>query len=63
MPMDRLISTTTTTSAALFLLVLLTGRTVAQYKFDVKAHYSKSERMVPMRDGVKLFTIVNARFR
>ena len=26
--------------------------------FDVKAHYVKSEQMIPMRDGVKLFTIV-----
>lgn len=26
--------------------------------FDVKVHYDKAEYMVPMRDGVKLFTIV-----
>lgn len=26
--------------------------------FDVEAHYVKSEYMVPMRDGVRLFTIV-----
>lgn len=26
--------------------------------FDVKAHYNKAEYMIPMRDGVKLFTIV-----
>jgi len=26
--------------------------------FDVKAHYTKEEYMVPMRDGVKLFTMV-----
>src|SRR5436190_15555352 len=30
----------------------------AQDAFDVRAHYTKSEYMVPMRDGVKLFTIV-----
>lgn len=28
--------------------------------FDVSAHYSKSEFMVPMRDGVKLYTAVYA---
>jgi putative CocE/NonD family hydrolase len=28
--------------------------------FDVRAHYTKSEHMVPMRDGVHLFTIVYA---
>jgi putative CocE/NonD family hydrolase len=28
--------------------------------FDVKANYTKSEHMVPMRDGVKLFTVVYA---
>lgn len=33
------------------------GRTPSQ-EFDLKAHYVKSEHMVPMRDGVKLFTIV-----
>ena len=26
--------------------------------FDVKAHYIKSEHLVPMRDGVQLFTVV-----
>lgn len=26
--------------------------------FDIKAHYDKAEYMVPMRDGVRLFTIV-----
>jgi hypothetical protein len=33
--------------------VLASGET-----FDVRAHYQKNEYMVPMRDGVKLFTIV-----
>jgi len=28
--------------------------------FDVKAHYTKSEHLIPMRDGVKLFTAVYA---
>ena len=26
--------------------------------FEVKAYYDKAEYMIPMRDGVKLFTIV-----
>ncbi len=26
--------------------------------FDVRAHYDKREVMIPMRDGVKLFTII-----
>ena len=30
----------------------------AQQPFDVKANYAKSEHMIPMRDGVKLFTAV-----
>ncbi len=29
-----------------------------QDSFDVKAHYDKQEVMIPMRDGVKLFTII-----
>lgn len=36
----------------------VTPQLVAQQKFDVKATYSKSEHMVPMRDGVKLFVAV-----
>ena len=46
-------------------LVLLTGipglgaAASAQARgFDVREHYDKAEHMVPMRDGVKLFTIV-----
>ncbi len=27
-------------------------------EFDVKAHYDKSEQMIAMRDGVKLFTVI-----
>ncbi len=30
----------------------------AQGTFDIKAHYSKAEYMVPVRDGIKLFTQV-----
>jgi hypothetical protein len=32
----------------------------AQAPFDVRANYTKAEHLVPMRDGVKLFTIVYA---
>ncbi len=45
----------------IFLAVsILTAATLVlgQETFDVKAHYTKIEYMVPMRDGVKLFTIV-----
>src|SRR5712691_9793919 len=34
--------------------------TPAQTPYDVKAHYIKRELFIPMRDGVKLFTIVYA---
>ena len=51
---------------AKWILCLLVGftaladwsRAAAEQKFDVKQHYTKSEHMVPMRDGVRLFTIV-----
>ncbi|MGH7461951.1 MAG: CocE/NonD family hydrolase, partial [Longimicrobiales bacterium] len=43
------------------LLTLAAGQAAAQQPaFDAKAHYSKRDYMVPMRDGVKLFTIVYA---
>jgi len=29
-----------------------------QQSFDLKANYTKSEQMIPMRDGVKLFTSI-----
>ena len=32
--------------------------TWAQDFIDVKAHYTKSEHMIPMRDGMKMFTAV-----
>ena len=35
-------------------------RAAQQPAYDVKEHYAKSEYMVPMRDGIKLFTIVYA---
>jgi putative CocE/NonD family hydrolase len=38
--------------------VLLAGAAFAQPAFDVRAHYAKREVMIPMRDGVKLFTIL-----
>ncbi|MEX2116746.1 MAG: CocE/NonD family hydrolase, partial [Bacteroidota bacterium] len=40
-------------------LVLVVGTfSQAQSDFDLKKHYRKSEHMVPMRDGVRLFTSV-----
>ncbi len=43
-----------------WLLVLLSASlsVLAQETFDVKAHYTKYEYQIPMRDGVKLFTSV-----
>ncbi|MBX7222493.1 MAG: CocE/NonD family hydrolase [Blastocatellia bacterium] len=46
---------------AAFLVLLcgaLAGTLQAQETFDVKAHYTKFEYPIPMRDGVKLFTSV-----
>ena len=34
--------------------------TAPQPAFNVREHYAKSETMIPMRDGIKLFTIVYA---
>jgi putative CocE/NonD family hydrolase len=40
-------------------LVLLSSASMtAQESYDVKAHYTKAEYRIPMRDGVKLFTSV-----
>jgi uncharacterized protein len=40
-------------------LVLMVAAIVfAQDAYDVRENYTKTEHMVPMRDGVKLFTIV-----
>jgi len=41
-------------------LALCAGFEAAQDAYDVRAHYTKSEVMIPMRDGVKLFTIIYA---
>jgi uncharacterized protein len=41
-------------------LIAIPRLSVAQQAFDVKVNYSKSEQMVPMRDGVKLFTSIYA---
>jgi uncharacterized protein len=43
-------------SLALALLAISPG--AAQVSYDVKAHYTKSEYQIAMRDGVKLFTSV-----
>ena len=37
--------------------MLLTAENSAEL-FDVKEHYDKTEVMIPMRDGVKLFTAI-----
>src|SRR5437899_3033198 len=39
-------------------LIGITHESAAQQTFDVKANYTKSEQMIPMRDGVKLFTSI-----
>src|SRR5437763_879020 len=40
------------------LALLIVVRAPAQASYDVKAHYAKREVYIPMRDGVKLFTII-----
>lgn len=42
------------------LVVFVVALGQAQPRYDVKSHYRKSEHMVPMRDGVRLFTAVYA---
>jgi uncharacterized protein len=42
------------------LAVYVQTKLAADAPYDVKEHYSKSEVMIPMRDGVKLFTIIYA---
>src|SRR5919197_308545 len=39
-------------------VMLLVAIAAAQAPYDVKAHYVKREVYIPMRDGVKLFTII-----
>lgn len=47
--------------AALFLAISSGAISLGQQQaFDVKAHYVKREVAIPMRDGVKLFTIIYA---
>jgi uncharacterized protein len=36
----------------------LTSSRAQQPAFDVRSHYTKSEQMIPMRDGIKLFTVI-----
>lgn len=43
---------------SLLVMFLLPQNVQAQGDFDVRQHYVKHEYMVPMRDGVKLFTAV-----
>jgi uncharacterized protein len=47
-------------SATAFAAATLAVALRAQQEYDVKAHYVKRELFIPMRDGVKLFTIVYA---
>lgn len=42
----------------LLIHVLVVGVLAAQDSFDLKAHYTKTEVMIPMRDGVRLFTAI-----
>ena len=43
----------------LFIFVLLLNNGLAaKTEFDVRAHYDKSEYKIPMRDGIKLHTVV-----
>src|SRR5262245_30085590 len=43
-----------------FALLLGPGTAAQQAAVDIRAAYMKAEHLVPMRDGVKLFTIVYA---
>jgi len=45
-------------AALLLALALFWSGSQAQDSLDIKAYYTKAEYMIPMRDGVKLFTIV-----
>ena len=50
----------TTFAARCFLLLLAVPAPLASAAEDLKARYIKSEHMIPMRDGVRLMTIVYA---
>jgi len=52
-----LIGLLASSTVSLMLLLRVQGQ---QPAFEVKAHYMKSEYQVPMRDGLKLFTVVYA---
>ncbi len=41
-------------------LIVCSKAALPAEKFDIKAHYTKQEFRIPMRDGVRLFTIVYA---
>jgi len=45
-------------SFVLLLIFSFSGALHAQESFDVKAHYTKTEQLIQMRDGVKLFTSI-----
>jgi predicted acyl esterase len=49
---------------ALFLAILIVCQTIAQNRAEDSAYivnnYVKMERMIPMRDGIKLFTAIYA---
>src|SRR5690349_18764043 len=42
----------------LFSLLIFTGNVFAAGDFDVRAHYTKHECKIPMRDGKRLWTVV-----
>jgi predicted acyl esterase len=50
-------TTRTTVATLLVLSTVVVNRMLAQNPYDVKVNYTKSEHMVPMRDGVKLSTL------
>ena len=43
---------------AAIIMLWASGVLSAQEKFDIKVHYNKAEYMIPMRDGVKIYTQV-----
>ncbi|MGH2644411.1 MAG: hypothetical protein ACRDE2_10715, partial [Chitinophagaceae bacterium] len=48
-------------AGVLFLILFSSGSLFAQFPFDTSyacTHYNKYEYMIPMRDGIKLFTAV-----
>src|SRR5580765_341366 len=55
--MTRRMTVRIATLAASLMLLSIASMT-AQESYDIKAHYTKAEYRIPMRDGVKLFTSV-----